>query len=95
MPPSTAGPVRPQLSSASSMSLNPALGGSPGQPMPRRLRSTAPKPHTAQLPRQCDDLYKTDMALYYLKQSMPNREVPDELIGTNVRIDYASCVTCW
>ena len=33
MPPSTAGPVRPQLSSASSMSLNPALGGSPGQPI--------------------------------------------------------------
>ena len=28
------------------------------------------------------------MVLYYLKHSMPNREVPDELIDTNVRIDY-------
>ncbi len=34
------------------------------------------------------DLYNTDMVLYYLDQSMPNREVPDELIDTNVRIDY-------
>ncbi len=34
------------------------------------------------------DLYNTDMVLYYLKHSMPNREVPDELIDTNVRIDY-------
>ena len=33
MPPTTAGPVRSQLSSASSMSLNPALRGSPGQPI--------------------------------------------------------------
>ena len=33
MPPTTAGPIHPQLSSASSMSLNPALGGSPGQPI--------------------------------------------------------------
>ena len=34
------------------------------------------------------DLYNTDMVLYYLDQSMPNRAVPDELIDTNVRIDY-------
>ena len=34
------------------------------------------------------DLYNTDMVLYYLKHSMPNRPVPDELIDTNVRIDY-------
>ena len=34
------------------------------------------------------DLYNTDMVLYYLKRSMPNRPVPDDLIDTNVRIDY-------
>ena len=34
------------------------------------------------------DLYNTDMVLYYLKQSIPNREVPEYLIDTNVRIDY-------
>ena len=34
------------------------------------------------------DLYNTDMVLYYLKHSIPNRGVPDELIDTNVRIDY-------
>ena len=34
------------------------------------------------------DLYNTDMVLYYLKHSIPNRDVPDELIDTNVRIDY-------
>ena len=34
------------------------------------------------------DLYNTDMVLYYLKDSMPNRPVPDDLIDTNVRIDY-------
>ena len=34
------------------------------------------------------DLYNTDMVLYYLKHSMPNREVPEYLIDTNVRIDY-------
>ena len=28
------------------------------------------------------------MVLYYLDHSIPNREVPDELIDTNVRIDY-------
>jgi len=34
------------------------------------------------------DLYNTDMVLYYLKHSMPNRSVPTYLIDTNVRIDY-------
>ena len=34
------------------------------------------------------DLYNTDMVLYYLKHSMPNRRVPKYLIDTNVRIDY-------
>ena len=39
------------------------------------------------------DLYNSDMVLYYLKYSMPNRDVPDYLI--DVRIDTASCATCW
>ena len=34
------------------------------------------------------DLYNTDMVLYFLNESMPNRAMPDELIDTNVRIDY-------
>ncbi len=34
------------------------------------------------------DVYNTDMVLYYLNQSMPNRPVPDDLIDVNVRIDY-------
>ncbi len=34
------------------------------------------------------DLYNSDMVLYYLKHSMPNRDVPEYLIDTNVRIDY-------
>ena len=34
------------------------------------------------------DLYNTDMVLYFLDESMPNRGMPDELIDTNVRIDY-------
>ena len=34
------------------------------------------------------DLYNSDMVLYYLKHSIPNRPVPDYLIDTNVRIDY-------
>ena len=34
------------------------------------------------------DLYNTDMVLYYLKHSIPNRGVPKYLIDTNVRIDY-------
>ena len=34
------------------------------------------------------DLYNTDMVLYYLDESIPNRSVPEYLIDTNVRIDY-------
>ena len=34
------------------------------------------------------DLYNTDMVLYYLDHSIPNRPVPDDLVDTNVRIDY-------
>ena len=34
------------------------------------------------------DLYNTDMVLYYLDHSIPNRGVPEYLIDTNVRIDY-------
>ena len=34
------------------------------------------------------DLYNTDMVLYFLDESMPNKPMPDELIDTNVRIDY-------
>ena len=34
------------------------------------------------------DLYNTDMVLYYLKDSIPNRGIPEYLIDTNVRIDY-------
>ena len=34
------------------------------------------------------DLYNSDMVLYYLKQSIPNRRVPKYLIDANVRIDY-------
>ena len=34
------------------------------------------------------DLYNTDMILYFLDESIPNRGMPDELIDTNVRIDY-------
>ena len=34
------------------------------------------------------DLYNTDMVLYFLDHSIPNRDLPDELIDTNVRIDY-------
>ena len=35
-----------------------------------------------------DDIYNTDLVLYYLKASIINRSMPDELIDTNVRIDY-------
>jgi len=35
-----------------------------------------------------DDIYNTDMVLYYLKASITNRSMPDELIDPNVRIDY-------
>ena len=34
------------------------------------------------------DLYNTDMVLHYLKDSVPNKPMPDDLIDTNVRIDY-------
>ena len=34
------------------------------------------------------DLYNTDMVLYYLSESMPNKPLPDEPIDVNVRIDY-------
>ena len=33
-------------------------------------------------------VYNTDMVLYFLKKSIPNEPVPDELIDANVRIDY-------
>ena len=35
-----------------------------------------------------DDLYNTDMVLYYLSESVPNRSIPDDLIDVNVRIGY-------
>ena len=34
------------------------------------------------------DLYNTDMVLYFLDGSIPNKPMPDQLIDTNVRIDY-------
>ncbi len=33
-------------------------------------------------------IYNTDMVLYYLQHSVPNRSGPDNLIDANVRIDY-------
>ena len=35
-----------------------------------------------------EDIYNTDMVLYYLKHSVPNDEGPDDLVDANVRIDY-------
>ena len=35
-----------------------------------------------------EDVYNTDMVLYYLKYSIPNDEGPDHLIDPNVRVDY-------
>ena len=35
-----------------------------------------------------EDVYNTDMVLYYLLHSIPNEEGPDDLIDTNVRVDY-------
>ena len=35
-----------------------------------------------------DDMYNTDMVLYYLKHSIPNKRGPRYLIDTNVRVDY-------
>ena len=34
------------------------------------------------------DLYNTDMVLYFIKHSIPNKPMPDDLIDPNVRIDY-------
>ena len=34
------------------------------------------------------DLYNTDMVLYFFDHALPNKPMPDELIDTNVRIDY-------
>ena len=34
------------------------------------------------------DMYNTDMVLYYLKESVPNRRMPRDPIDVNVRIDY-------
>ena len=34
------------------------------------------------------DVYNTDMVLYFLDRSIPNRRGPRDLIDTNVRIDY-------
>ena len=36
-----------------------------------------------------EDVYNTDMVLYYLEHSIPNDGGPDQLIDTNVRVDYA------
>ena len=33
-------------------------------------------------------VYNTDMVLYYLNKSVPNRPMPEYLIDTNVRVDY-------
>ena len=35
-----------------------------------------------------NDLYNTDLVLYYLKWSIPNRPPPDDPIDRNIRIDY-------
>ena len=34
------------------------------------------------------DVYNTDMVLYYLRKSIPNKRPPRELIDDNIRIDY-------
>ena len=36
-----------------------------------------------------EDVYNTDMVLYYLAHSIPNEEGPLDLIDANVRVDYA------
>ncbi|MYA21581.1 MAG: AAA family ATPase [Gemmatimonadetes bacterium] len=36
-----------------------------------------------------DDLYSTDMVLYYLKASLPNQPIPDDLIAPNMPSDYS------
>ncbi len=35
-----------------------------------------------------EDMYNTDMVLYYLKHCIPNKAGPDYLIDSNVRVDY-------
>ena len=35
-----------------------------------------------------DDVYNTDMVLYYLKHSLPNQGGPRHLVDANVRMDY-------
>ena len=35
-----------------------------------------------------ESVFNTDMVLYFLAESMPNKAMPRELIDTNVRIDY-------
>ena len=35
-----------------------------------------------------DDVYNTDMVLYYLSEAVSNGSMPDDLIDVNVRIDY-------
>ena len=35
-----------------------------------------------------EDVYNTDMVLYYLDHSIPNEEGPDDLVDANVRTDY-------
>ena len=35
-----------------------------------------------------EDMYNTDMVLYYLKHSIPNKRGPGNLIDSNVRVDY-------
>ena len=36
-----------------------------------------------------EDMYNTNMVLYYLKHSVPNKRGPRHLIDANVRLDYA------
>ena len=36
-----------------------------------------------------EDVYNTDMVLYYLTHSIPNKQGPDHLVDVNVRVDYA------
>ena len=35
-----------------------------------------------------EDMYNTNMVLYYLKHCVPNKQGPEHLVDTNVRIDY-------
>ena len=35
-----------------------------------------------------NDIYNTDMVLYYLKHSVPDKGGPRDLIDDNIRIDY-------